>query len=157
MGSSTETGGGASAPAQRVDKWLWFARVVKSRSLAQKLVAGGHVRINRDKTTTPSKTVRAGDVLTVAVAERILVMKVLLPGTRRGPAPEAQTLYELISPLPAGAAGTPGGADEGSVKDDGSGRPLAAQGRDPARRERGSGRPTKRDRRATDRLRGDWS
>ena len=157
MGSSTDAGGGASAPVQRIDKWLWFARVVKSRSLAQKLVAGGHVRINRDKTTAPAKTVRAGDVLTVAVAERILVMKVLLPGTRRGPAPEAATLYELISPLPANSSGASGDAGDGGVRDDGSGRPLAAQGRDPARRERGSGRPTKRERRATDRLRGDWS
>lgn len=156
MASSSEAGAGSSAPVQRVDKWLWFARVVKSRSLAQKLVAGGHVRINRDKTTTPSKTVRAGDVLTVAVAGRILVLKVRLPGTRRGPAPEAQTLYELISPLPPSPGDAPQEAG-GVVPDDGSGRPLAARGPDTARRERGSGRPTKRERRETDRLRGDWS
>ena len=93
---------------QRLDKWLWFARIVKSRSLAQKLVNGGHVRVNRDKAQAPAKAIRHGDVLTIAVANRILVLKVLAPGTRRGPAP--------------------------------------------GRRERGSGRPTKRQRRQIDRL-----
>ncbi len=86
--SDTTTTGSATLPAdmtpQRLDKWLWFARIVKSRSLAQKLVNGGHVRVNRDKAQAPAKAIRHGDVLTIAVANRILVLKVVAPGTRRG-------------------------------------------------------------------------
>jgi ribosome-associated heat shock protein Hsp15 len=136
----TETAGNGT---QRLDKWLWFARIVKSRSLAQKLVTGGHVRVNRDKTNAPAKAVRAGDVLTVAVAGRVLVLKVLAPGTRRGPAPEAQQLYEDLQPRAGPAEGK------------GESREPAALAAPPARRAPGSGRPTKRERRELDRLRGD--
>ncbi|SDU38983.1 RNA-binding S4 domain-containing protein [Stappia sp. ES.058] len=128
----------SALPVQRIDKWLWYARLVKSRSLAQKLVAGGHVRVNRDKVTAAAKPVRAGDVLTVAVAQRIRILKVLAPGERRGPAPEAERLYEDLTPPPpprdsaGGAGGEPGA---------------------PAHRAPGSGRPTKRERRETDRFR----
>ena len=85
---------------QRVDKWLFFTRITKSRSLAQRLVADGKVRVNSEKLETASSQVRVGDVLTIAKDRRILVLKVLAPGTRRGPAPEAQTLYEDLSPPP---------------------------------------------------------
>ena len=71
---------------QRIDKWLFFARVVKSRSLAAKLAVSGRVRINRDKATQASDLVRPGDVLTMTLDRRILVYRVLDPGTRRGPA-----------------------------------------------------------------------
>ena len=90
----------APRPGQRVDKWLFFARVAKSRSIAQRLVTDGRVRLNRDKVEAASATVRAEDVLTVALDRRVLVLKVLAPGARRGPAPEAQTLYEDLSPPP---------------------------------------------------------
>jgi len=83
---------------QRIDKWLWFARLAKSRSLAQKLVTGGKVRVNRDKIDTSSRLVRPGDVLTVAFERQVRVIKILDPGTRRGPAPEAQRLYEDLTP-----------------------------------------------------------
>jgi ribosome-associated heat shock protein Hsp15 len=121
---------------QRIDKWLFFSRATKSRSLAAKLVVAGRVRINRDKAAQASDMVRAGDVLTITLDQRILVWKVLDAGTRRGPAEEARLLYEDMSPPP-----TPKGE---AVPD--AIAPL---------REAGSGRPTKKERRATDRLLGD--
>jgi ribosome-associated heat shock protein Hsp15 len=86
---------------QRLDKWLFFARLVKSRSLAQKLVLAGAVRVNREKILNAARLVRPGDVLTVAVAREVRVLRILDPGARRGPAPEARRLYEdLGRPLP---------------------------------------------------------
>lgn len=124
-----------AAPRQRIDKWLFFARAVKSRSLAAKLVTAGRVRINRDKAAQPSDNVKPGDVLTITLERRILVWKVLASGTRRGPFEEACTLYEDMSPAPA-------------AKD-----AVAADAIPPVR-EAGSGRPTKKERRRTDRLLG---
>ncbi|MBB5702953.1 ribosome-associated heat shock protein Hsp15 [Ochrobactrum daejeonense] len=119
---------------QRIDKWLFFARVVKSRSLAAKLAASGKVRVNRDKIVQPAHQVKVGDVLTITLERRILVYKVLAPGARRGPAPEAQLLYEDLSPPPSASTA-----------------PVEAA---VPQRESGAGRPTKRERRETDRLRG---
>ena len=84
--------------AQRIDKWLWFARLVKTRTTAQKLVLSGAVRVNRDKIDAASRQIRPGDVLTVALERQVRVLKVLAPGVRRGPAPEAQLLYEDLTP-----------------------------------------------------------
>lgn len=96
---------------QRIDKWLFFARVVKSRSLAAKLAQAGKVRINRDKTDSAAQTVKAGDVLTIGLERRVLVYRVLDCGTRRGPATEARTLYEDLSAAETGGPpGMPGGA-----------------------------------------------
>ncbi len=114
----------------RLDKWLWFARVVKSRTLAAGLVEEGKVRLNRERTTKPSQTVRVGDVLTIAVGPRIRVLEVVAIGSRRGPATEAQALYVDRSPPASAAPVQPGRAERPS----------------------GSGRPTKRDRRQIDRL-----
>ena len=85
----------------RVDKWLWHARVVRSRTLAAELVGAGHLRVNGQKVTKPAHTIGPGDVLTVAVAGRVRVLRVLAPGLRRGPAAEAQQLYEDLSDPPA--------------------------------------------------------
>lgn len=119
---------------QRTDKWLFFARVVKSRSLAAKLAVAGRVRINGDKAGQAADSVKPGDVLTITLERRILVYKVLQPGSRRGPAEEARLLYEDLSPPPAPK---------------GEALPDAL----PPLREAGSGRPTKKERRETDRLR----
>ncbi|WP_062017924.1 RNA-binding S4 domain-containing protein [Aureimonas sp. AU4] len=89
-----------AAGEQRIDKWLFFARVCKSRSLAQKLTLSGAVRVNREKITHSARLVRPGDVLTISVADRIRVLKVLEAGTRRGPAPEAALLFEDLTPPP---------------------------------------------------------
>ncbi len=117
---------------RRLDKWLWYARVTKSRTLAQKLVNGGHVRVNRDKITNASYQIKIDDVLTIALERRILILRVLDPGTRRGPATEARTLYEDLSPPPL---------------------PRAEKPPETAKRAPGSGRPTKKERRQTDQFR----
>lgn len=135
-----EAGPPPGGTTQRIDKWLWFARVVKTRTLAAALVAGGKVRINRARVDKPGVQIRPGDVVTVAIGPRVRVLKVVLPGERRGPPAAAQALYEevvIARPTASGATGKPG--VEGA----------AAAGQ----REPGSGRPTKRDRRALDRLR----
>ena len=82
---------------QRVDRWLWFARFVKTRALAQRLVAKGKVRVNRAKITKPSQTVSPGDIVSFMNRDHIKVVEVIATGTRRGPAPEARTLYKDMS------------------------------------------------------------
>ncbi|MGI9408561.1 MAG: RNA-binding S4 domain-containing protein [Hyphomicrobiaceae bacterium] len=122
---------------QRLDKWLWYARVAKTRTLASGLVQNGKVRVNRERTGKPGHAVRVHDVITVAVHGRIRVLRVLAPGKRRGPAVEAALLFEDLSPpVVAGSS-----ADNAAEADD-AGRA-------------GGPRPTKKERRAVDRLRSD--
>lgn len=83
---------------QRIDKWLFFTRLTKTRSLAQAIVQSGAVRVNREKTDQPSKTVRPGDVLTLSLHGRVRVVRVQGAGARRGPPSEAALLYEDLSP-----------------------------------------------------------
>ena len=83
---------------QRLDRWLFFARAVKSRTLAQKLIETGAVRVNSERTVRTDHPVGAGDVLTMTVHSRLLVWKILDAGERRGPPVEAQGLYEDLSP-----------------------------------------------------------
>lgn len=88
-------------PTIRIDKWLWFARFFKTRSLAAKIVSGGHVRVSGTRVSKPSSVVGPGDVLTFLQGNRIVVAEVLDIGVRRGPAPEAQALYrDLSEPVP---------------------------------------------------------
>jgi len=89
------------AAGRRIDQWLWFARITKSRTLAQKLVAAGTLRVNREKEEDPSRVVHPGDVLTLFVGGRVRVLKVLDAGSRRGPASEAALLYEDLAPRQA--------------------------------------------------------
>ncbi len=112
----------------RIDKWLWYARVVKTRTMAKKLVQAGKARLNGTKVGSPSLQINPQDVLTITLDRRILVYRVLSTGTRRGPASEAQLLYEDISPP--------------VVRTNPIDRPA-----DQAVREEGAGRPTKRERR----------
>ncbi|MDH3229050.1 MAG: RNA-binding S4 domain-containing protein [Alphaproteobacteria bacterium] len=138
-GSAGDKGGGGNGTAAtlRIDKWLWHARFFKSRSLANAMVAAGRLRVNSQPISKPHHQVRPGDVLTFPQARRIRVVEVAVIGTRRGPAAEAQTLYADLAPL------------EPRRKDD-----AAPEKARPAERERGAGRPTKKERRETDRLRG---
>lgn len=133
-----------SGPEQRVDKWLWYARVVKSRTMAAGLVTSGKVRVNRNKIDKPAYALKLGDVITVSVGRNVRVLKVLAPGVRRGPASEAQSLFEDLTPprstLVAGQQSADGPNDQRFR--------LAAE------RDAGMGRPTKRDRRLIDQLRG---
>lgn len=82
---------------QRLDKWLWYARVVKSRTGAARLVCEGHVRVNGQRVAVPARPVAPGDVLTIALEQQVLVLRVADPGTRRGPYAEARLLYDDLS------------------------------------------------------------
>jgi ribosome-associated heat shock protein Hsp15 len=82
---------------QRLDKWLWFARFAKTRTLAAKLVTSGFVRLNGQRTDNAAKAVAVGDVITIALARATLVVRVEGLGERRGPAPEARQLYLDLS------------------------------------------------------------
>lgn len=121
---------------QRLDKWLFFARAVKSRTLAQKLIESGVVRVNSERTAATDQKVGPDDVLTMTVHTRLLVWRIIAIAARRGPASEAAGLYEDLSPPPL-------------PHRDATSKPAA-----PALRRPGSGRPTKKERRETDSLRG---
>jgi ribosome-associated heat shock protein Hsp15 len=129
--SGTEQPDGAVCSSQRLDKWLWFTRMLKSRTLAADLVSAGKVRMNGERVTKPSQLVKPGDTLTFMLHERPRVLQVVAPGDRRGPAPEAAALYRDLSPPPPP-------------------KPLIAPA---GQREAGAGRPTKRDRRDLDKWR----
>ena len=116
---------------QRVDRWLWNARVVRTRVLAARLAASGHVRVNGQRIDAPGRALHVGDVLTIALAARVKVLRVLAFAERRGGAEQAKQLYDDLSPVPVPAPSVP-----------------VSPRRDP-----GSGRPTKRERRALERLR----
>ena len=116
---------------QRLDKWLWFARVVKSRTLAAKLVLEGCVRVNGVKADAPAKLLDPGDILTIALDRQVRVLRVVAPGTRRGPFPEASQLFADLTPTLA--------LQEAN-------EPTSPQ------RESGAGRPSKKQRREIERL-----
>ncbi len=82
----------------RLDKWLWFARFFKTRTLSARTVSQGHVRVNGTRVDKPSIAVGGGDALTFAQGRRVRVVEIIATGTRRGPAIEAQTLYRDLSP-----------------------------------------------------------
>ena len=115
----------AGAHAMRADKWLWHARFFKTRGLAAKLISSGHLRVNGDKVHKPARNVGPGDVLTFPQARRVRVVKILAVSERRGPAPEAQTLYEDMSPeVPTApknprydGKGRPGGKDRRKARE----------------------------------------
>ncbi|MCK6450762.1 MAG: RNA-binding S4 domain-containing protein [Alphaproteobacteria bacterium] len=118
----------------RLDKWLWFARFCKSRTLAGTWCEAGRVRINKQVVYKAHHAVRIGDVLTFPQGPHIRVVAIRALGLRRGPATEAATLYDdLVPPAP---------------------RPAGVTQEGQAERDTGAGRPTKLERRAIDRLRG---
>jgi len=84
----------APSERQRLDKWLWHARVVKARSSAAALVQSGHVRINGVRETAPGHAVKSGDVLTIALDHGVRVLKVTGFAERRGDAAAARILYD---------------------------------------------------------------
>jgi ribosome-associated heat shock protein Hsp15 len=124
-----------SGSRQRIDKWLFFARMVKSRSLAQVYVQKGNVRVNGERISQPSHGIKVGDRIELSLERRDLILVVRSPGERRGPFEEAKLLYEDLTPPP----------DETKRL-----TPFEQALRAP-----GAGRPTKRDRRAIDRLTSD--
>ena len=117
---------------QRIDKWLWHARMVRTRSAAAALAGSGHVRLNGRRIDAASRGVRVGDVITLALDRSVRILKVTGFTERRGAYETARLLYEDLSP---------------PVRAEPSSRaPVLPV------REAGSGRPTKRERRALDRL-----
>jgi ribosome-associated heat shock protein Hsp15 len=89
--------GEAGADWQRLDLWLWCARLAKTRSDCARLVAAGAIRLNRQPTDKAHARLRVGDVLTVALHDRVRVWRVLTLATRRGPPAGARLLYEDLS------------------------------------------------------------
>ena len=119
---------GSTPENMRVDKWLWAARFFKTRADAQRLITSGRLRLDGETMAKPHRNIRPGHVLTFPKAEDIRVIKILALARRRGPAPEAALLYEdLAPPQPKSRAM--------------SNKPAPFEQRD-----RGSGRPTKRER-----------
>ncbi|ABC20880.1 RNA-binding S4 domain-containing protein [Rhodospirillum rubrum] len=135
IGAGDGAGGlspGIDSPlSQRIDKWLWYARFCKTRGLAQTLCAAGHVKREGESLVKAATLVRPGDRLTLVLGPLRRTVVVRAAGARRGPAPEARTLYD--EPEPAERLGDP--------TMEGLSRPS------------GGGRPTKKDRRALDRWR----
>jgi len=116
----------------RVDKWLWAARVFKTRSLASTACDGGKVDVN-DEAAKPARRVRVGDLIRVTLPRgRRRILKVAAVGDRRGSAEAAKVLFEDLTPP----------------------EPPRARQAPPPRRAPGTGRPTKRDRREIEHLRG---
>jgi ribosome-associated heat shock protein Hsp15 len=98
----------SGAPASlRLDKWLWFARIVKTRALAKDLAEAGHVRVNRHRVSSASRLVRIGDVLTVALPSRVRVLKIADVAERRGPAADGAALYEELTGEALGGTAIP--------------------------------------------------
>jgi len=120
-----------SPVAMRIDKWLWAARAFKTRSIAADACDGGKVDVNGEA-AKPAKQVRPGDHVEITVVGGRRILKVIALSERRGPAPEARLLYDDLTP-PA---------------------PPRIRQPKPPYRAAGAGRPTKRERREIDRLRG---
>ena len=119
---------------RRIDQWLFFTRLCKSRSLAGRLVETGKIRVNKEKVNKPAQLVHEGDVITAIINRKLWVVEVVALGTRRGPASEAQQLYTDKTPQTPLEKKTP---------------PIAAF---TPTRPKGMGRPTKKDRRKIDSL-----
>ena len=120
---------------QRLDQWLWHARIFKTRTLASKFANDGKVRVTRDDTTTriekASFLIKPGDTLSFTRGEQLRVIEILRCAKRRGPASEASSLYADHSPPPPKKEKRPA---------------------PPFAREQGAGRPTKKERREIDAL-----
>ena len=123
-----------SDTALRLDKWLWYARFFKTRAMATRAIAGGRFRLNGEVMSKPHRAAIIGQTVIFAQADTIRVIRIVALGTRRGPASEAMLLYEdLAPPQPTQTKTT-------------------AEDSDFEAREKGLGRPTKRERRLTERL-----
>ena len=88
--------GDAERGWQRLDMFLWCARMLRGRADCARLVEAGGVRLNRQETEKPHAKVRVGDVITLPIRDDVLVLEVLALAERRGPATEARSLYRVI-------------------------------------------------------------
>ena len=122
------------AKALRIDKWLWYARFFKTRNMATRLISSGKLRLNGEVMSKPHRAALVGQVLTFVQQNDVRVIEIIALGQRRGPAVEAVTLYNDLSPPVAKT------------------RTVDKTGQGFENRIKGSGRPTKRLRRETDQL-----
>jgi len=122
-----------SLQSQRIDKWLWYSRLIKTRTQASRLIVAGKIRLNRVRVQKPATGLRVGDIVTAVIGGNVRVAKILDLGRRRGPAADALLLYEDLTPDPK------------SVTQSSTVLSVKAPTRD-----KGMGRPTKRDRRKMD-------
>ena len=113
----------------RLDKWLWFARFVKTRSLATRLVVEGRMRVNGAPTQKAHYAVKVGDVLTFPLGPHIRIIRVVALGSRRGPAAEAQALYDDLDPPQQAAPPHSTAAAPFEARKSGAGRPTKRDGR----------------------------
>lgn len=127
-------GGSEDSKPLRLDKWLWYARFFKTRALATRTISAGRFRVDGDVVSKPHRAALPGQVLTFTQGDRVRVIRILQLGTRRGPASEAAELYEDLSP------------EVPRTRDDRPAEPTFES------REKGEGRPTKRERRAVTKL-----
>ena len=128
-------GADAQDTVLRLDKWLWYSRFFKTRTAASRVISGGRFRLDGMVMTKPHRQARCGQVLTFVQGDRVRVIKIIALGSRRGPAREASLLYEDLTP-----------AQNVPVKTAKASQPEFEA------RSKGSGRPTKLQRRVTDRL-----
>ena len=125
----------ANETGLRLDKWLWYARFFKTRALASKAISNGRFRLDGDVMSKPHRQAKCGQVLTFGQGARIRVVRIKALGSRRGPAPEAALLFDDLAP--------------NELKTDRTNASTMPTFED---RQAGDGRPTKRQRRETDRL-----
>tara|TARA_Y100000991_G_C21822152_1_gene284355 strand:- start:10 stop:444 length:435 start_codon:yes stop_codon:yes gene_type:complete len=125
----------ANETGLRLDKWLWYARFFKTRALASKAISNGRFRLDGDVMSKPHRQAKCGQVLTFSQGMRIRVVRIKALGSRRGPAPEAALLFDDLAP------------NEPAME-----RTYASTMPAFENRQAGDGRPTKRQRRKTDRL-----
>ena len=85
---------------QRIDRWLWHARIVRTREAAAALAGAGFVRVNGVRVAAPGRAVRLGDVVTVALDRTVRVLRITGFAERRGPAGTAEALYEDLAKRP---------------------------------------------------------
>ncbi|MFG1348056.1 RNA-binding S4 domain-containing protein [Xanthobacter autotrophicus] len=85
------------AERQRLDRWIWHARVVRTREAAADLVRAGHVRLDGARVTSPSQQARAGQVLTIALDRTVRVLRITGFSQRRGDATSARALFDEIT------------------------------------------------------------
>ena len=128
------TDNGGTEKALRLDKWLWYTRFFKTRANATRAISGGRFRLDGEVMSKPHRAAQPGQVLTFMQGTRVRVIRIVALGSRRGPAAEAAELYEDLSPE------MPKRQDEGRAEPEFE------------TREKGAGRPTKRARRETQKL-----
>ena len=124
----------AAGESLRLDKWLWYARFFKTRANATRAISGGRFRLDGEVMSKPHRAAKPGQVLTFTQGDRVRVIRIVALGTRRGPASEAVELYEDLSP------------EVSKRRAESDSEPVLES------REKGAGRPTKRDRRVTQHL-----